>query len=167
MYKTEQVAQVRAFLVEWLPDRSLRGHLVDKLCVELLTDAGLYALRTLVAGVIVATNPGNGGEVVVGHDMVFSAFQRVGEAIYSYLDGDEQLDSYAGPGMLLTDELCTWSLRVVVPPMDAEERSKLPALDEKHAMMLLSLAETVICTDGVSAEQKVAQIKTVIAAAAS
>jgi hypothetical protein len=165
VFKTAEVAQLSATLAEGMPNELLRRLVTDEhlpLAEALATDAGLYALRTLVAGVIVARCPGDGGEVDVS-DMVLPALKRVIEVIYCCID-DGPLASYAEPGAMLTGELWSSTCRIVVPPLAAEKQAGSPVSDEE-CEMLLAVANAVV-NSGASAEKKLALISAAIKAAA-
>jgi hypothetical protein len=166
-FKTEEVEQLTATLARGLTNEFL-GDLVAKSLPELdatlRTDAGLDAFRTLIAGVIVARNPSDGGEVIVDDEMLLSAMKRVFDVVFHCGSGaDGPVKSYKQPGTILAFENVTWRFAIKVPPpLDTGAGS--PELDDER-QMLLDLANTVMSSN-VPAEKKVAQIRAAIKAAA-
>jgi hypothetical protein len=160
MFKTDEVARICGILAEGLSDEFLR-RLALPLDAALVTDAGLHALRTLVAGVIGARYPTDDSEVDTT-SMTVGAFNRVAEVIYCCSE-DGPLESYERPGAILTDELLVWRFVIKVPQLDAGEQAESPELDAEREM-LLALAGAVVSSNA-PAEKKLAQIMAAIAAA--
>jgi hypothetical protein len=156
---TSEVARICEILAESIPDEFLRG-LDLPLDAALVTDAGLYALRTLVAGVIVARFPTDDCEIDTT-TMTAGAFTRVAEVIYSCSD-DGPLESYERAGAILTDEVIPWRFTLARPQQDNGARLVVP---DEEGEMLLALASTVLHSS-LPAEKKEAQIRAAIAAAA-
>ena len=166
VFKTDEVEQLTATLARGLTNeflRELAAKELPELDATLGTDAGLDALRTLVAGVIVARNPSNGGDVVVDDEMLLSAMKRV-------FDVDLPLRQRRRAGDVV--QAARHHPRFRAPHLAVRDQGPArwtpdagsPELDDER-QMLLELANAVMSSN-VPAEKKVAQISAAIKAAA-
>jgi hypothetical protein len=159
VFRTAEVARICEILAEGLSDEFVR-RLSLPLDTALVTDSGLCALRTLVAGVIVARFPTDDREVDTT-SMTANAFIRVAEVIHCCA-ADRTLESYEPVGAILVEELYLWRFTIAVLQRDNGARLAMP---DEECEMLLAMASTGVSSN-VPAEKKVAQIRAAIKAAA-